>query len=82
MGTIFLIGLAFLLLSWAAGLNIRINEPPLLFLLGLLFPVVLLWGGLEATRRAPHVASVRHAGLPRSTIPLGSAAIAVGCAAS
>jgi hypothetical protein len=44
MGIVSLVGPAFLVLSWAAGLSVRINEPPLLFLLGLLFPVALLWG--------------------------------------
>jgi hypothetical protein len=37
-------GAAFLLFSLAIGLNVRINEPPLLFIGGIVVTVLMFWG--------------------------------------
>jgi hypothetical protein len=40
----FLPGAAFLLFGFAIGLDVRITEPPLLFIGGIVVTVVMFWG--------------------------------------
>jgi len=40
----FLPGAAFLLLGLAVGLNVRITEPPLIFIAGIAVTVLMFWG--------------------------------------
>ena len=52
-GLLALAGPAFLVLLWAAGLSVRVDEPPMLFVIGLLLPVALLWGARTQLQRQP-----------------------------
>jgi hypothetical protein len=48
-------GAAFLLFSFAIGLNVRITEPPLVFIVGIVVIVLMLWGArVLLSQEQPH----------------------------